>query len=224
MLEKYQATHIWKDGKRYYLTPTGDHFPGVTTVLGNTKTAATEKSLTAWRKRVGIEEAKLITKQAATRGTALHAAVEATLLGQPSEIEEIAKPYFASMLSILPRVQNVQLIEGMIWHPNGFAGSVDCVGYYNGELSIIDWKTADKPKQINWIDDYFLQCSAYCAAVNRLYDTRIGRIVVAIAVPNQAAQVFSVNGQALLEYWELFNERLKQYKELYVGESAYANP
>jgi hypothetical protein len=223
MLEKYQANHIWKDGKRYYLTPGGEHFPGVTTILGSTKSAQTEKALTAWRARVGVEEAKEITRRAAERGTALHAAIEATLLNQPVIVEDIAKPYYLSMLPILPRVSNIQLIEGMLWHPAGFAGSVDCVAYYNGEISVIDWKTSDKPKRPNWIDDYFLQCSAYCAAVNRLYDTRIGRIVVVIAVPERAAQVFTVNGQELLDYWEMFNDRLKAYQKLFNLEVACAH-
>lgn len=217
MLEKHQARHVWLNGKRHYLAPDGNTYPGVTTVLSNTQTADTRRALGKWRARVGEEEAKEISRKAAERGTAMHSAIEATLLNEPVDVADIAVPYFLSIQSVLPRVTDVQLIEGCVWHPNGYAGSVDCVGYYNGELSIIDWKTADKPKRVNWIDDYFLQCAAYCAAVNRMYDIRIGRIVVAIAIPAQQAQVFTVNGQALLDYWELFNSRLNQYKESYVG-------
>jgi hypothetical protein len=212
LLEKYQASHIWKDGKRYYLTPTGKHYPGVTTILGNTKTEATEKALASWRKRVGVEEAKLITKTAAARGTAMHSAIEATLSNEPFEIEKIAEPYFESIMPVLMKVNNIRLIEGAVWHPNGFAGSVDCVAEYNGVLSVIDWKTSDRTKNINWINDYFLQAAAYTAAVNRLYDLRIGQTVIAIAIAGQCPQVFKVDGRLLLEYWETFNYRLKKYQ------------
>lgn len=222
MLEKYQARHVWHGAKRYYLTPTGENYPGVTTILSNTKTEKTRLALEAWRVRVGEIEAAAISKAAAARGTAMHAAIEASLLGEPVMIEDIAAPYFESMQAILPRVSDVHLVEGMVWHQNGFAGSVDCVARYQGELSLIDWKTSDKPKRANWIDDYFLQCSAYCAAINRMYDLRIGRIVIAIAVPGQAAQVFTASGPILLNYWELFNDRLAQYKSLFSDESERA--
>jgi hypothetical protein len=212
MLEKHEATHTWIGTKRHYVTPGGEILPGVTTVLGKTKKDT--RALDAWRLRVGEEEAERLSRQATSRGTAMHSAIEGYLLKEPYKCREVAVPYFQSIFPILQRVSDIHLVEGCVWHPNGYAGSVDCVARYNGELSVIDWKTADKPKRPNWIEDYFLQCAAYCAAVNRMYDLRIGRIVVAIAIPNQLAQVFTANGAILLDYWELFNDRLTQYKAM----------
>lgn len=187
----------------------------MTTILGNTKTEKTRLALDRWRERVGEAEAQAISKAAAARGTAMHGAIEASLLNEPVIIEDIAAPYFESISKVLPFVSDLHLVEGCVWHKNGYAGSVDCVARYKGELAIIDWKTSDKPKRVNWIDDYFLQCSAYCAAVNRIYDLRIGMIVIAIAIPEQPPQVFTVGGRLLLDYWEQFNGRLKQYQSIF---------
>ena len=50
------------------MTPTGEMYPSVTTVLGSR-----DKSwLYEWRKKVGEEEANRISQRAANRGTRLH--------------------------------------------------------------------------------------------------------------------------------------------------------
>ena len=41
------------------------------------------------------------------------------------------------------------------------AGQNDCVAEYRGKLSVIDFKTANKEKIEEWVDNYFLQCTAY---------------------------------------------------------------
>ena len=48
----------------------------------------------------------------------------------------------------------------MYSHKLTVAGQVDCVAEYNGKLSVIDFKTANKERQESWIDNYFLQCTA----------------------------------------------------------------
>ena len=58
-------------GKRYYVTPNGNKLPSVTTVLGHFKKA----SITAWRNRVGHEEAQKISTRASTRGTKFHKSI-----------------------------------------------------------------------------------------------------------------------------------------------------
>ena len=41
------------------------------------------------------------------------------------------------------------------------AGQVDCVAEYNGKLSVIDFKASNKFKQEEWVQSYFMQCTAY---------------------------------------------------------------
>ena len=40
------------------------------------------------------------------------------------------------------------------------AGRVDCVGMFRGKKHIIDFKTSNKPKKWEWIDNYFMQGSS----------------------------------------------------------------
>ena len=40
------------------------------------------------------------------------------------------------------------------------AGQVDCIAEYNGKLSVIDFKTANKERQEAWIENYFY--ADYC--------------------------------------------------------------
>ena len=56
------------NGKRMYVTPEGNKYPSVTTVLG----WFSAKGIKQWRERVGAETANKITTQAARRGTAVH--------------------------------------------------------------------------------------------------------------------------------------------------------
>ena len=56
------------DGKRYYVTPTGEKYPSITTVLGHFNKAG----IVEWRKRVGEKEANRISTQASRRGTKVH--------------------------------------------------------------------------------------------------------------------------------------------------------
>ena len=54
--------------KRFYVTPEGNKYPSITTVLG----WFSAKSIAQWRKRVGSEAANKITTQASRRGTSVH--------------------------------------------------------------------------------------------------------------------------------------------------------
>ena len=57
-----------KDGNRYYVTPSGELYPSVTTITSQ----LTKEGIKAWRKRVGEKEANKISTQASRRGTKVH--------------------------------------------------------------------------------------------------------------------------------------------------------
>ena len=59
------------NGKRHYVTPEGELYPSITTVLGELSKAAIQ----AWRERVGEEEANKISGKASRRGTSVHLSV-----------------------------------------------------------------------------------------------------------------------------------------------------
>jgi genome maintenance exonuclease 1 len=51
-----------------------------------------------------------------------------------------------------------------------------------GDESILDYKQTNKPKKIEWIDDYFIQLVAYALAHNEVYGTKIRKGVVLMCV------------------------------------------
>ena len=63
--------------------------------------------------------------------------------------------------------------EVTLYYPGLYAGATDVVGMYDGREAIIDFKQTNKPKQREWIDDYFTQLAAYAMAHNQVYDTKI---------------------------------------------------
>ena len=56
------------DGKRYYVTPTGEKYPSVTSVTG----LMNRKGIQEWRKRVGEEKANKISTQGSQDMEHLH--------------------------------------------------------------------------------------------------------------------------------------------------------
>ena len=71
----------------------------------------------------------------------------------------------------------------------GVAGRVDCVGVFDGKLSIIDYKTAAKTKKKEWCEGYFIQETAYAIMWEERTGMPITQLVTVIA-GDEGAQVF----------------------------------
>jgi genome maintenance exonuclease 1 len=52
-------------------------------------------------------------------------------------------------------------VEVPLYFPKLYAGTTDCVGIHQQSESIIDFKQTNKPKREEWIEDYYLQLTAY---------------------------------------------------------------
>lgn len=149
---------------RMYETPDGNRYPSVTTVLGNRPEK--KKGLAEWRKRVGEEEATRISTQAARRGTSVHRLVEDYLidLKEPdlNEMPTAISSFKSIKKSLDVNLEVIRGIEVPLYSDRlKLAGRCDCVGVWSGKNSIIDFKTSRKLKKERWIEDYFLQCTAY---------------------------------------------------------------
>ena len=60
----------------------------------------------------------------------------------------------------LPDLSEIWGSEVVLFYPGLYAGQTDLVGTYDYEDSIIDFKSSNKPKRKEWIEDYFLQLGA----------------------------------------------------------------
>lgn len=198
---------------RFYFPPTGEKFPSVTTVLG----VQDKSGLEAWKKRVGEEEAKKISTQAANRGSDVHLVAENyinNLVDYGKGRMPINVMTFNTLKPILDeRVDNIYFQEAPLYSRKiKTAGRVDLIAEFDGKLSIIDFKTSRKPKKQEWITSYFMQESFYAAAFYELTGVPIKQIVTLIMVDDDKPQVFV---EQPLKWLPAFLELRNQYKLLH---------
>lgn len=175
------------DGKRLYTTPSGFAYPSVTTITGQ----ATADGIRKWRLRVGEEEANRVSSRASARGTRIHSLCENYLLGNPIEPDMFDAEMFGSIRFLLDQIDNVHCLETPLYCDHlQVAGTVDCIAEFQGKLSVIDFKTASKPKDRDDIYHYFMQCAAYSVAFEERTGIPIGRLVVIMAVENDDPRWF----------------------------------
>jgi genome maintenance exonuclease 1 len=177
------------NGTRHYVTPGGKKYPSVTTILG----AQSKQGILEWRKKIGEAEANKISRAAASRGTKLHTHVE-NYLNNVNPIEEktiFQKELFDSILPHLHRIDNIHLQEERLYSDHlRLAGTVDCIGEFDGKLAVIDFKTSGRQKEKEWIHSYFMQCAAYAIMYEERTGIPISKLVVLIAVEGDSPQVF----------------------------------
>ena len=174
-------------GGRVYQTPTGEKYPSVTTIMGFLSAADVQ----AWRKRVGEEEANKVSARASKRGTAFHTLCENHLLEKHNKIDMFDQEMFKTVVPHLDRIDNIHALETKLFsHRLKIAGTVDCIGEYNGKLSIIDFKSSKKVKQRDWIHNYFMQCAAYGYMFWEHTNIAINNIVVIMGVDDNPALIF----------------------------------
>jgi ATP-dependent exoDNAse (exonuclease V) beta subunit len=87
----------------------------------------------------------------------------------------------------------------MYSHKLTIAGQVDCIAEYNGELSVIDFKTANKAREEGWIDNYFLQTTAYAMMYEEIFKKPIKQIVVLIAAEDGTVACFKKDKKDFIE-------------------------
>lgn len=163
-------------GKRVYVTPDGERLPSVTTILGATKDMT---HLNEWKKRVGVENAARITKEAAGVGTAMHSNLERFVTGlerKPGNNLVHVKAHSMADLIIqngLSNVNEIWAMEQSLYFPGLYSGTTDLVGVFNGNPAVMDYKQTNKPKKEEWVEDYKIQLVAYILAHNEVYGTDI---------------------------------------------------
>ena len=200
--------------KRVYLTPDGEKLPSVTTILSSTKDMT---HLNEWRKRVGEENARRITTEAAGIGTAMHGNLERFLVGmkrQPGNNPVHVQANKMADVIIengLKDVDEVWAMEQSLYFPGLYSGTTDLVGQYKGNPAIMDFKQTNKPKKREWIDDYFMQGAAYALAHNEMFGTEIENIAIFMCSRAGEWQLFEVEADEF-PVWELkWAKRLEQF-------------
>ena len=207
-----RGTQAMEHGSRIY-DFNGMRMPSVTTILSKTKD---QSFLTAWKNRVGHENAERIKNVSSNRGTAMHKFLEKhiedvgyddlTTLGR--EAKAMANKIIEDGLS---QVSEYYGSEVMLYYPDLYAGSTDLVCMHDGMETIVDFKQANRPKKEEWIEDYYLQIAAYAMAHDYVHGSNIQQGVIMVCTPDLYYQEFKCEGEKMRHYRHEFLKRLSQY-------------
>ena len=202
--------------RHYTVDGQEEKLPSVTTVLGQTQPKEKRESLDRWRERVGSREAEKITRDAAIRGTAMHKYLEDLILGQRSlDLTPLGVEATNMAQIIVDRGLNdcseIYGTEAVLYYPGLYAGSCDLVAKYKDKVSIIDFKQTNKPKQREWIGDYFLQMGAYGMAHDAVYGTSIEQGIIMMCSKDGFYQQFMIEGEEFRQAKHKFLGRLNEF-------------
>jgi genome maintenance exonuclease 1 len=221
LIQKYNYVPINResvDGKRLYATPDGSKVPSVTTILDKTKPEESRIALANWRRSVGEAKAQQITTEAANRGTRMHKYLEDYVNGEVLK-ESVTNPYAQQSLDMakivinkgFPKINEVWGVEVPLYFPGLYAGTTDCCGVHDGDEAILDYKQTNKPKKREYIDDYFIQLTAYATAHNEVHGTNIRKGVILMCSKDYEYQEFILEPKDF-EYWQnRWLARVEQY-------------
>jgi len=188
--------------------------PSVTTILQITQSEDKKESLENWKQRIGQDQAKKITLQAANRGTEMHYVLENYFNGI-GYLNLSSDGATARLMAhkIIDNFEPLKIIYGSevsLAYEDQWAGSTDLIGQFNGKETIIDFKQSNKLKKEEWIEDYFYQVAAYSLAHKKNYGP-IQQALIAMCTKNGEYQQFLVNEKKLLEYECKWFDRVKKY-------------
>ena len=178
------------DGKRHYVTPDGNKYISITTLLSNLSKAGIQK----WRERVGAEEANRISTKASRQGTGVHSICESYIKNEdgfldgrmPNEVE-----MFQSIESLLDCIDDVHCVEGALYSDElKLAGRTDLIAEFDNQLAVIDYKTSRKIKTWEMCHSYFMQGAFYAMAYEERIGIPINNIVIIMAVENEKPLLF----------------------------------
>lgn len=206
---KYQSiSRVEENGRRKYKTPVGPSVYSVTTILDSTsdKTAIYE-----WRKKVGEQKANQITHEAASRGTRMHNYLEEYIksgvwpsTGSNPYAKQSHKMAEIILENAFDNLDEIYGTEVNLYIPNLYAGTADLVAAYKGNLSICDYKQTNKPKKIEWIENYMIQLCAYIEAHNDMFGTDISE-----------GHIFMCSKDYQYQQFDLWPEDFERYKKIW---------
>ena len=178
------------DGARHYVTPDGNKYISITTLLSNLSKAGIQK----WRNRVGAEEANRISTNASRQGAGVHSICESYIKNEdgfldgrmPNEVE-----MFQSIESLLDCIDDVHCVEGALYSDElKLAGRTDLIAEFDNQLAVIDYKTSRKIKTWEMCHSYFMQGAFYAMAYEERTGIPINNIVIIMAVENEKPLLF----------------------------------
>ena len=200
------------DESRYYEIEDDVVYPSVTSIIS----FISRKKFADWRAKVGEEAANRKTKHATTRGTKLHSLFEVYLQnGDYKSMKEYDVPLVQLMFNgakskLDEKLDNIYQQETTMFSSRlCMAGTVDLICEVDGELSIVDFKTSEKEKPEEWLEDYFVQLSAYWAMFSERTGVVPKKLVVFLVTESGDVQI--VERRNPIHYLEILSDYASQF-------------
>ena len=220
IIEKFKYEKLKRvevDGKRRYAAPGHPPVASVTTILSGTKDMS---HLIAWKKRVGEKKAQEIVTEASGVGTRMHHYLE-TYVETGEWPTPGSNPYAQQAHSMATVIRDEAMVhvdeiwgsEVPLYVPGIFAGTTDLVGQYKGNPCIMDFKQTNKPKKPEWVEDYYLQLTAYALGHNEVHGTDIREGHIFMCSRAGEYQQFDLWPDEFAEWEQEWWNRCRQYYE-----------
>ena len=207
-----QAELIEKDNSHFYQTPTGEIYPSITTILHETMANEKKESLQNWKEQEIA--ADYITQEAATIGTETHKLIENHIneVRQTDNVRLLSVAHFNNLIPFLQKINNVHGTELRLYsNAMKLAGTSDCIASYDGELSIIDYKTKRSNQKEEWMTDHFIQGTAYAQMFKELTGIEVKQVVILVSSEKNSRMEFVKNTE---NYKNLLTQRLNEYYDI----------
>ena len=215
ILNKFQFPQLQEtkvNGKRFYQVD-GELFPSVTTVLS----AQENEGLIRWRENLGEDVANFEMRRAANRGKIFHSIVEDYLNNrsiQNYKSKVLSFGLFSLVKKEFERVDNIHNLEVTMFSKKyKIAGRADCIAEFDGLLSIIDFKSANRAKKQDQLEKHAIQETAYSVMWNELTNIPIEQIVTIVACENGETQTIIEKPQFFLKKLEWYIDDFQRLQE-----------
>lgn len=210
-----------------YHTADGTKVPSVTTVIAKFKSS---EALIAWANREGLagRDFRTARDDAASTGTLIHAMVDAHVNKESFAVDDqtyTEEQYDTARQCLEPFTEWWDKVGGrvvltekpLVSEEFRYGGTPDCIGYANGELCVIDWKTS---KGI--YPDHIVQVAAYRQLWNEgrvEHDPQLaGRGAWIVRLDKKTGLLVPKHFPDITRGWELFKSFRTAYDDLAVVE------
>ena len=225
IIKKYEHIDILKipklkrqniAGERHYVNEQGLVYPSITTILS----IRGKEAIYEWRKRVGDEKANRIIRRSTTRGTQFHSLLEQYFLNQITDVDLFKANALAKNPGVwylfLEAIQELEQHIGKIYCIEDYlysdeyqvAGAVDMIAEWDGVLSVVDFKTSNSAKKEEWIENYFIQGTAYAEMFKERTGIPCDQLIVFMVPDDGIPQTFT---KRVDDYTELLKESIRDY-------------
>lgn len=209
MLKAREPILLDRDDGHWYQTKFDKVYPSISTILSATAPEHKKNGLQSWKENEPAHE--YITKQAQDIGTQSHKIIEDYLCHNLSleGFDLLPVAHFNNLKPFLENISNVTCIEQRMYSDKlQVAGTSDLIAEYNGELSIIDYKTKRKPQIDEYMYEYYLQTTCYALMFEEVTGRKINQVVVLVSSEKNTRQEFI---KSCDNYVESMMERIEQY-------------